>query len=159
MIHAEKAKNIRFRNIFRLQNKNVKSFVIQLEVRISKENEAEKWNAVIRFDCAHNFPHLDLIDINGKARPKIPLQYTTFNEAIEIAMEEMKKYYKKWFIELGYESFYSIFFDEINMENEHVNTLIHLHIQDACILSLRLIKQTHHPGAERLSKLFTNHFK
>jgi len=118
MLQAEKMKKIRFRNIFRLQKNTIKSFVIQLEVKISKENEPEKWNAVIRFDCAHNYAHLDLIKINGDKRPKIPIQHTTINEAIENAMEEMKRNYKKWFIELGYRSVYSTFFDEINIEDE-----------------------------------------
>jgi hypothetical protein len=118
ILQAEKTKKIRFRNIFRMTKNTIKSFVVQLEVLISKENESEKWNAVIRFDCAHNYAHLDLIKINGDKLPKIPIQSTTLKEAIENAVEEMKKNYKKWFLELGYGSNYSTFFDELNLEDE-----------------------------------------
>jgi len=118
MLQAEKLKIIRFRNIFRLQKNTIKSFVIQLEAKTSREFEPEKWNAVIRADCAHDSVHIDLIHINGDRHPRIPLENTNMKEAIENAMEEMKINYKKWFIELGYRTVYSTFFDEINIEDE-----------------------------------------
>ena len=45
----------------------VTNFVVQLEIRMGEE-----WKAVIRYDCAHGFSHVDRYDKTGK-QTKTPL--------------------------------------------------------------------------------------
>jgi hypothetical protein len=93
-------KDIRLRNIFRLRNKTVQSFVIQAELRDAEE---ASWVPVVRYDCAHGFIHKDLMHQNG-GRTKTRLSAQKLEDAIRLAIEEIERNLRLWLIDLGFES-------------------------------------------------------
>jgi len=73
---------------------NVIEFSVQLEVRIKDE-----WKPVIRYDCSHNFSHIDRYTIKGKkSKEKINL---TYEESLTLADEDINinwELYKERFL-------------------------------------------------------------
>ncbi|MFH1950794.1 MAG: hypothetical protein ABIL06_04165 [Pseudomonadota bacterium] len=70
-------------------------FVVQLEVFVD-----DRWNAVIRYDSAHGFPHIDRYYRDGRKTKKLlPLE---FDEALVLADEDIRenwKIYQRAFLE------------------------------------------------------------
>jgi hypothetical protein len=56
----------RKRHYHESQNGKVSYFAVQLEVKV-----IEVWRVVIRYDCAHDFAHIDRYDIYGKQNKEI----------------------------------------------------------------------------------------
>ena len=52
--------NSRKRHYHEAESGKISFFAVQLEVKINGE-----WKPVIRYDCAHNFAHVDKYDITG----------------------------------------------------------------------------------------------
>ena len=57
----ERAKDVRERRTFEIERGKVRSFRLQLEVRVQGE-----WKPVIRYDTAHGFVDCDRYDLTGK---------------------------------------------------------------------------------------------
>ena len=74
----------------------ITEFVVQLEVFINS-----RWQAVVRYDTAHGFPHRDLLHPDGRT-DKLPLPIQDFNEALtfaELDLETNWEMYKRRFLE------------------------------------------------------------
>ena len=74
-------------------------FVVQLECQFV---EAGEWIAIIRYDTAHGYAHLDIMHPNKKEE-KTKMSVQDYNEAFTIAMEDVvdKRYeyrrrYEEW---------------------------------------------------------------
>ena len=52
--------DVRKRHFHITEKGEVKSFMVQLEVKVGK------WVPVIRYDCAHSVAHIDYYNIKGK---------------------------------------------------------------------------------------------
>jgi hypothetical protein len=90
------------RCLFRLRKNLVSDFVIQVEIK-GIVNGKEKWRPAIRYDCAHDFIHRDLIFLNGKkTKKKLPVQ--TPKEAVIFAIDEIGKKLSQWLPQLGYKA-------------------------------------------------------
>ena len=62
--------NARKRHYHETDKYKVTSFVVQMEVFINGQ-----WKVVIRYDCAHGFPHLDQYHLDGrKIKKKLNLE-------------------------------------------------------------------------------------
>ena len=58
---------VRKRHYHETEKSNVTYFAVQLEVKVKGE-----WKVVIRYDCSHEFSHIDKYDIKGN-KTKITL--------------------------------------------------------------------------------------
>lgn len=48
--------------------------------------------AVIRYDCAHGFPHKDVLNLRGDVVMKVPLpRHLTTKEALDFAISDIKE--------------------------------------------------------------------
>ena len=87
--------NARKRHCHETNKGNVIAFSVQLEVFVNK-----LWQAVIRYDSAHGFAHIDRYSLDGK---KIKKElHLNLNEALTLADEDIKenwKVYQKAFLE------------------------------------------------------------
>jgi len=87
--------NARKRHYHKTSKGKVIGFVVQLEVLVG-----DQWQAVIRYDCAHGFVHIDRYYLDGrKAKKELPLK---LSDALTLADEDMKenwKNYQKTFLE------------------------------------------------------------
>lgn len=86
--------NVRKRHYHETDKSKVTSFAVQMEVFINGQ-----WKVVIRYDCAHGFPHVDQYYLNGrKFKKKLNLE---LSEALTLADEDIKenwKVYRKTFL-------------------------------------------------------------
>ena len=57
-----------------------------------------KWFAVVRYDTAHGFAHKDMLRLRSKTL-KIRLAETDYNEAMTVAMKDLKANWPKYKIE------------------------------------------------------------
>jgi hypothetical protein len=74
--------NTRKRHFHKTEGGRVVDFVVQLEIKLDDE-----WKTVLRYDCAHDFSHIDRYNIAGKQRKeKLRLPYT---EALSLADEDV----------------------------------------------------------------------
>lgn len=89
---------VRKRHYHRTEKGKVINFVVQLEVKIE-----EKWKPVIRYDCSHNFAHIDRYNINGeKIKEDI---YLTYEDSLTLADEDINinwEFYKEKFLKGEY---------------------------------------------------------
>lgn len=100
VLDLPESKIMRFRNIFRIHQSKVSSFVIQFEI-CGLKRQPKQWKAIVRYDCAHGYIHRDLIYADGrKEKQKIKSQY--LGKAIKIATSDLKNNFKQWISKLGY---------------------------------------------------------
>jgi len=66
------------------QKGKVKSFVIQYEAKID-----EHWYQIVRYDCAHNYVHRDLIVPDG-SKEKKPIFLSTLEQALLYAEQDLE---------------------------------------------------------------------
>lgn len=80
-----------------LYKNKVVDFVVQLEVKVQGQ-----WKTVIRYDCSHDFAHIDRYNIQGeKEKGKIALPY---GEGLTLADEDINlnwEFYKERFLKGG----------------------------------------------------------
>ncbi len=86
---------VRKRHYHRTEKGKVIDFVVKLEVEIEGE-----WKPVIRYDCSHDFAHIDRYNINGKKKKEgICLPYedslTLADDDININWEIYKEKFLK----------------------------------------------------------------
>jgi hypothetical protein len=87
--------NARKRHSHKTERGTVIDFIVQLEVKIN-----EAWRPVIRYDCAHDFSHVDRYNTDGqqeKERLQLP-----YDEALTLADEDIDLHwetYKSRFLE------------------------------------------------------------
>lgn len=89
---------VRKRHYHKTEKGKVVNFVVQLEVRIEGQ-----WKPVIRYDCSHNFAHIDRYNINGeKIKENICL---TYEGSLNLADEDINinwEFYKEKFLKGEY---------------------------------------------------------
>lgn len=89
---------MRKRHYHKTAKGKVVNFIVQLEVKIE-----EKWKPVIRYDCSHNFAHIDRHNINGeKIKENICL---TYEDSLNLADEDINinwEIYKEKFLKGEY---------------------------------------------------------
>ncbi len=68
---------------------SVTHFVVQYETFIEGE-----WRAVIRYDTAHGFPHIDRIFLDGTVE-KIPLLTKNLGEALTVADQDIDENWER----------------------------------------------------------------
>ncbi len=89
------SENARKRHYHETDKGRIIGFVVQLEVLIN-----DQWKAVIRYDSAHGFAHIDRYYLDGrKVKRELHLK---LSEALTLADEDIKenwKTYKKFFLE------------------------------------------------------------
>ena len=96
----DKETRVILRNLFRIDNKSVTGFVIQIEIRCTAEGK-EIWKPIVRYDHAHGFIHRDMIASDGsKTKYKLGTQDT--KDAIILATEEIRENLNHWLNQLGY---------------------------------------------------------
>lgn len=69
---------------FEIERDEVLRFVVQLECRLMDE-----WQAVVRYDTAHDFAHRDLMRPSGQTE-KMELSLRDYNEALTFAIADLK---------------------------------------------------------------------
>jgi len=74
----------RKRHYHKVENREIKNFVVQLEIKYDDE-----WRAALRYDCAHNFAHKDSYNLKGDFR-KINL-YMNFQDALTFADDDINE--------------------------------------------------------------------
>ncbi len=87
--------NVRKRHYHKTRKGEIITFVVQMEVFLNSQ-----WKAVIRYDSAHGFPHIDRYYPDGR-KVKTEL-YLEFSEALILADEDIKenwKIYQRDFLE------------------------------------------------------------
>lgn len=75
---------VRKRHYHEADGGKIKDFVVQLEVKVRDD-----WKVVIRYDCAHDFSHVDKYDLNGM-QTKEPLGLN-FESALTYAEWDINK--------------------------------------------------------------------
>jgi hypothetical protein len=75
---------------FELEQGRVLKFVIQLECRFN-----DKWNAIVRYDTAHNFAHRDLLHPSGETE-KSEMITQNYNEALTFAIKDLTDNWEKY---------------------------------------------------------------
>ena len=88
----------RKRHYHQTESGRIIKFVVQLEVKIG-----DTWMEVLRYDCAHNYAHLDCYNIKGECR-KINL-YLDYEGALTLAddnINENWEIYREKFFEGGF---------------------------------------------------------
>lgn len=90
--------NSRKRYYHKTKKGKVVDFVVQLEVRVEGQ-----WKSVIRYDCSHNFAHVDRYNIKGEQeKEEITLAYA---ESLTLADEDINinwESYKEKFLKGGF---------------------------------------------------------
>lgn len=74
--------NARKRHFHKTERGLVVNFMVQLEVKIT-----DTWWPVIRYDCAHDFSHVDRYNINGE-QEKERLQFP-YDETLTLTDEDI----------------------------------------------------------------------
>ncbi len=69
---------------------NVVRFVVQYETFVEG-----KWQAVVRYDTAHGFPHVDKM-FPGGTTEKIPLLTTDMGEALTVADQDIEENWERY---------------------------------------------------------------
>ena len=85
----------RIRVSFVVEKGKVKTFVTQYELLVKK-----KWYPVIRYDTAHSFVHIDVINPDG-TKVKKELHFINYNEALTYSILDLNTNwgkYKKQFV-------------------------------------------------------------
>jgi hypothetical protein len=77
------SENARKRHVHETDRGRVRGFTVQLEVW-----HDTKWEAIVRYDGSHGFPHKDLFRRNGESR-KVPLKMS-FKEALVFADKDIR---------------------------------------------------------------------
>lgn len=72
----------RKRHVHKTEHGKVINFMVQLEVKVH-----DAWQPVIRYDCAHDFSHIDRYNRDGK-QEKEQLQLL-YDEALTLADEDI----------------------------------------------------------------------
>lgn len=81
--------NARKRHYHEVERGKIRSFVVQLEVFVE-----QRWMPVIRYDCAHGFPHIDYISKKGeKKRENLNMN---LEDALTLADEDIKENWTKY---------------------------------------------------------------
>lgn len=79
-------RTVRVRQHFSTSKKDVLAFTVQLEVLLQN-----RWRAILRFDTAHGFPHIDRLHRNpNKPILKATLSLTP-NEALTYAVQDIRE--------------------------------------------------------------------
>ncbi len=90
--------NARKRHYHKTDKGKVIDFVVQMEVKVEG-----KWRTVIRYDCSHDFAHMDRYNIRGeKEKEEILLPY---GESLTLADEDINlnwEFYKERFLKGGF---------------------------------------------------------
>lgn len=83
---------------FETQNGLIVKFVVKLIFIIDNT-----YYEIIRYDTAHDCPHKDVLDINGKPKKKIWFELLDNKQALDLAIRDLKDNYelyverfKKW---------------------------------------------------------------
>ncbi len=88
----------RKRHYHKTEKGKVVDFAAQLEVRVRDE-----WKVVIRYDCSHNFSHIDRYNLRGEQeKEELHLSYA---ESLTLADEDINinwKLYKEKFLRGDY---------------------------------------------------------
>ncbi|MFW6275637.1 MAG: DUF7718 family protein [bacterium] len=82
----------RIRVKFKKEKGVITDLVLQYEALI-----AEKWHAVVRYDCAHGFFHRDLLKPNGEKEKKV-IDIPDLNTAFTFARQDIEDRWK-WYKE------------------------------------------------------------
>jgi len=80
---------VRKRHCHRSDKGKILEFVVQLEVLFEG-----KWKPVVRYDCAHDFAHIDIYNPRGKKRRSSLL--LNFDEALVVADEDIRENWEKY---------------------------------------------------------------
>lgn len=92
--------SILIRCLYRLQRNALSDFVIQVESHSTIFGRIEN-RPIIRYDCAHQFIHRDMISIKGvKNKEALPTRNPI--DAVGLAISEIQENLPKWLNELGY---------------------------------------------------------
>lgn len=90
--------NARKRHYHKTEKGKVIDFVVQMEVKVEGQ-----WKTVIRYDCSHNFAHMDRYNIRGeKDKEELILPY---GESLTLGDEDINlnwEYYKERFLKGGF---------------------------------------------------------
>ena len=81
-------RSTRIRVYIKTELGQVVDLVIQLEIL-----EKDKWHAVARYDCAHGFPHLDLLSWDGQ-QEKRSLAGSGLEQVVHLAIDDFKANYR-----------------------------------------------------------------
>jgi hypothetical protein len=69
-------------------------------VLVRSRKNADGWIEICRYDTAHGFAHLDVLDERGKVINKIPLSgHSSYKTAITYAVADLKENYRKYWQE------------------------------------------------------------
>ncbi|KJR41723.1 hypothetical protein MCHI_002380 [Candidatus Magnetoovum chiemensis] len=74
---------------FLIERGNVKEFVVKLLCAFEGQ-----WHEVIRYDSGHEYPHKDILDIDGNVVRKVWYDYLDNNEALTMAISDIKDNYE-----------------------------------------------------------------
>lgn len=80
----------RIRVSFVVGKGKVKNFVTQYELRIHNE-----WHPVIRYDTAHNFVHIDIMNPDG-TKEKKELHFMNYNETLTYSILDLSTNWKSY---------------------------------------------------------------
>lgn len=80
---------VRKRHYHKSEKGEILEFVVQLEVRIDNI-----WHPIVRYDCAHEFTHIDYYDLSGK-KSKVDLNLG-FKEALIVADDDIRENWEKY---------------------------------------------------------------
>jgi hypothetical protein len=80
----------RIRAHFTVDKGEVVDFLVQYEALIN-----EKWYAVVRFDTAHGFPHIDILHFDGR-KEKFSLSHLTPNDALTMAQLDVGQNWERY---------------------------------------------------------------
>jgi hypothetical protein len=64
-------------------------YVVKL---VLKQNDG--YHEVIRFDSAHDCPHKDILDINGKVKRKVWFEMLDNKQGLDLAIKDLKDNYE-----------------------------------------------------------------
>ncbi len=80
----------RIRAHFTVDKGEVIDFLVQYETRIG-----ERWYAVVRFDTAHGFPHIDILHFDG-SKDKFSLSHLTPKDALTMAQLDVGQNWERY---------------------------------------------------------------
>ncbi len=81
--------NARKRHYHETSKGKVISFVVQLEILVD-----DRWQVVVRYDCAHGYAHVDRYYLDGrKIKQEVPLE---LSEALTLADEDIKENWRNY---------------------------------------------------------------
>ena len=80
--------------------KTAKGRVVDVVVQLEIWNQGQ-WRAVARYDCAHGFPHIDVLKKSG-AREKESLEGLSLENVVNRAVDDFKENWKVYLRRCGY---------------------------------------------------------